>query len=55
MRVAGCLSIACQGMQKQRNEPLIEETLVEAYTLGRHFANSMRVPMQPRCKEHHSR
>ena len=44
--VARCLTIACQGLQEQRNEPLSEDSLVAAYTLGRHFANSMRVPMQ---------
>ena len=44
--VARCLTIACQGLQEQRNEPLSEDSLVAAYTLGRHFANNMRVPMQ---------
>ena len=44
--VARCLTIACQGLQEQRKEPLSEDSLVAAYTLGRHFANSMRVPMQ---------
>ena len=44
--VAGCLTIACQGLQEQRNEPLSGASLGAAYTLGRHFANSMRLPMQ---------
>ena len=44
--VARCLTIACQGLQEQRNKPLSEDSLVAAYMLGRHFANSMRVPMQ---------
>ena len=44
--VARYIRIACQGLQEQRYEPLSEDTLVGAYTLGRHFANSMRVPMQ---------
>ena len=44
--VACCLTIACQGLQEQRNEPLSEESLVAGYTLGRHFANNMRVPMR---------
>ena len=44
--VAHCLTIACQGLQEQRNEPLSEDSLVAAYTLGRHFANNMRVPVQ---------
>ena len=44
--VARCVIIACQGLQEQRNEPLSEYSLVAAYTMGRHFANSMRVPMQ---------
>ena len=47
---ARCLTIACQGLQEQRREPLTEDNLVAAYTLGRHFANSMRVPMQD-CNE----
>ena len=47
---ARCRTIACQGMQEQRREPLTEDSLVAAYTLGRHFANSMRVPMQD-CNE----
>ena len=44
--VARCLTIACQGLHEQRNEPLSEDSLVAAHTQGRHFANSMRVPMQ---------
>ena len=44
--VARCLTIACQGLQEQLKEPLSEDSLVGAYTLGRHFANSMRVPMK---------
>ena len=47
---ARCLTIACQGLQQQRKEPLTEDSLVAAYGLGRHFANSMRVPMQE-CSE----
>ena len=43
---ARCLTIACHGLQEQRREPLTEDSLLAAYTLGRHFANSMRVPMQ---------
>ena len=44
--VARCLTIACQWLPEQRNEPLSEDSLVATYTLGRHFANNMRVPMQ---------
>ena len=44
--VARCLTIACQWLRGQRNEPLSEDSLVAAYTLGRHFANNMQVPMQ---------
>ena len=46
--VARCLTIACQGLQEQCNEPLSEDSLVAVYTytLGRHFTNNMRVPMQ---------
>ena len=47
---ARCLTIACQGLQEQCKEPWTEDSLVAAYTLGRHFANSMRVPMQD-CNE----
>ena len=43
--VARCLTIACQGVQEQRNESLTDDSLVAAYTVGRHFADSMRVPM----------
>ena len=35
-----------QGLGEQRREPLSEESLVAAYTVGRHFAESMRIPMQ---------
>ena len=48
--VARCATIACQGLQEQRNEPLSEDSLVAAYTLGRHFAKNMRVPMED-CSE----
>ena len=46
--VARCLTIACQGLQEQRNELLSDDSLVAVYTytLGRHFANNMWVPMQ---------
>ena len=47
---ARCLTNACQGLQEERQEPLTEDSLVAAYTLGRHFANSMQVPMQD-CNE----
>ena len=47
---ARCLTIACQGLQEQRKEPLSEDSLVAAHTLRRHFANCMRVPMQD-CSE----
>ena len=43
--VARCLTIACQGLQEQHNEHLSEDRLLADYTLGRHFTNSMRVPM----------
>ena len=49
-RVARCMTIACQGLQEQHNEPLSEDSLVTACTLGRHFANNLRVPMQE-CSE----
>ena len=35
-----------QGLGEQRQEPLSEESLVAAYAVGRHFAESMRIPMQ---------
>ena len=35
-----------QGLGEQRREPLSEESLVAAYTVGRHFAESMRILMQ---------
>ena len=44
--VARCVTIACQGLQDQRNEPFSEDSLVAAYMLGHHFANIMCVPMQ---------
>ena len=47
---ARCPTRACQGLQEQREEPLSEDSLVAAFTLGRHFVNSMRVPMQD-CSE----
>ena len=34
------------GLGEQRREPLSGESLVAAYTVGRHFAKSMRIPMQ---------
>ena len=48
--VARCLTIARQWLQEERKEPLSEDSLVAAYTLGRHFANSRRAPMQD-CSE----
>ena len=44
--VARCLTIACQGLQEQHNEPLNTDDIVAALTLGRHFANCMWVPIQ---------
>ena len=44
--IARCVRIAMQGLGEQRREPLSEESLVAAYTVGRHFAESMRIPMQ---------
>ena len=44
--VARCVTIACQGLQEQHNETLSEESLVAVYPQGRHFANTMRVPME---------
>ena len=44
--IARCIRIAMQGLGEQRREPLSEESLVAAYTVGRHFAESMRIPMQ---------
>ena len=44
--IARCVLIAMQGLGEQRREPLSEESLVAAYTVGRHFAESMRIPMQ---------
>ena len=35
-----------RGLGEQRREPLSEESLVAAYTVGHHFAESMRIPMQ---------
>ena len=51
--VACCLTIACQGLQQQHNEPMSEDSLVAAYTLGRHFANHLRVPMQDSSEQRH--
>ena len=44
--IARCVRIAMQGLGEQRREPLSEESLVAAYTVGGHFAESMRIPMQ---------
>ena len=44
--IARCVRIAMQGLGEQRREPLSEESLVAAYTVGRHFVESMRIPMQ---------
>ena len=44
--IARCVRIAMQGLGEQRREPDSEESLVAAYTVGRHFAESMRIPMQ---------
>ena len=44
--IARCVRIAMQGLGEQRREPLSEDSLVAAYTVGRHFAESMRIPMQ---------
>ena len=46
--IARCVHIAMQGLGKQRREPLSKQSLVAAYTVGRHFAESMRIPMQER-------
>ena len=43
---ARCVRIAMQGLGEQPREPLSEDSLVAAYTMGRHFAESMRIPMQ---------
>ena len=45
-RIAGCVRIAMQGLGEQEREPLSEDSLVGAYTVGRYFADSMRIPMQ---------
>ena len=44
--IAQCVRIAMQGLGGQRREPLSQDSLVAAYTVGRHFAKSMRIPMQ---------
>ena len=44
--VACCLTIACQELHEQCHEPLSEDSLGAAYTLGRHFTKSICVPMQ---------
>ena len=44
--IARCVRIAMQGLGEQRREPLSQESLVASYTVGRHFAESMQIPMQ---------
>ena len=44
--IARCVRIAMQGLGEQRREPLSEDSPVAAYTVGRHFAESMRMPVQ---------
>ena len=44
--IARCVRIAMPGLGEQRRELLSEESLLAAYTVGRHFAKSMRIPMQ---------
>ena len=44
--IARCVRIAMQGLGEQRREPLSEDSLVAAYTVGRHWAEPMRIPMQ---------
>ena len=44
--IARCVRIAMQGLGQQRREPLSEDSLVAPYMVGRHFAESMRSPMQ---------
>ena len=44
--IAQNVRIAMQGLGEQRREPLSEDALVAAHIVGRHFAESMRIPMQ---------
>ena len=44
--IAWCARIAMQGLGEQRREPLSEKSLVAAYTVRHHFAESMQIPMQ---------
>ena len=44
--IARCVRIAMQGLGEQRRGPLSEDSLVAAYMVGRHFAESMRIPKQ---------
>ena len=44
--ITRCVRIAMQGSEEQRREPLSEDSLVAAYTVRRHFAESMRIPVQ---------
>ena len=44
--IARCVRIAVQGLGEQRRELLSEDSLVAAYAVGRHFAESMQIPMQ---------
>ena len=44
--IARCVRIAMQGLGEQRQETLSEDSLLAAYTVGRQFAESMRIPMQ---------
>ena len=46
MALPGGVRIAMQGSGEQRREPLLQESLVAAHTVGRHFAESMQIPMQ---------
>ena len=44
--IARCVRSAMQGVGEQRRDPVSEESLVAAYTVARHFGESMRIPMQ---------
>ena len=44
--IARCVRAAMQRLGEQRREPPPEDSLVAAYTVGRRFAGSMRIPMQ---------
>ena len=44
--IARCVRIAVQGLGEQRRELLSSDSLVAAYAVGRHFAESMQIPMQ---------